>query len=49
MEQKKMSREIFWKNSGSINEEIDDYLKMADSGRDDEFSILDQFLTLICC
>ena len=49
MEQNKMDRTRFWNNSGIVNEEMMEYLKMIKTERDANFSILDQLFTLLCC
>lgn len=49
MEQNFVNREKFWDNGGKVSEEAERCFKKGRIEGDGEFSLLDQFLTLICC
>lgn len=49
MKQQNIEREGFWNNAGVVNEEVTEYLKMTEVSSDENWSIGDEVLTLICC
>lgn len=49
MKQHEMDRKYFWNNSGEVKEELADYLKVVQTEREEEFSIIDGWYTLFCC
>lgn len=49
MEQKKLDRDLFWKDGGEVKDEMTDYLALTNGERDAILTEYDAFLTLICC
>ena len=49
MEQRKISRENFWKNEGVATEEMNNYLMLIVEKQDSVITTTYEWFTLLCC